>query len=1052
MGAKTWEKLIDLPNPRLRVLVEGNPGKYLPCGGDIVYDSSPDGNNGTVNGEPNWVKSPIRGTCIEFDKDVAHHVDFGDVCKITDDLTVCAWCYPTLAPDGVGRILLTKYWYNGGDPRGWTLGYNYGSGDLMQFTVLNSSGVGSTASKSGFWADHLNQWTHVVGVFKPSTYVRLYVDGVKVAENTTSIISAIAYGTVSLCMGCRADSASQGRWDGMIDEAHIYNRLLSVDDIKELIKDSNKSFSDLKGLWHLDEDGWKSEGSNTYSHFCDEVKVNEVTDNGDGLGYKTTVADCQATAGTYFYDLTNRKLYVHAFDNDDLSNPSTTIVIMMYCWKFFSTDAVNFQPWGDNVVKDGEFEEWDSTTDLTYWGEYISGTSTFNREDDVTKILSGRHCVRLDIDASNNIAYGAIAVSLLPGGKCKLSIWYKNSITGKTSQILLRDFGDNQYLNGSGTWQAEATGILLANATVWTKFELEFDAHASYSEYVFLFANYLSSSSSIWFDKAKIEQQDENRQYMPVVSQDSIPSLDLSVDDIVEGIYKFNFGSFKMLNPGWWDVAADEYVWTNRRVVLKVGGEDMNYEDYINFFVGRISDFYVADENVIFSVKDIRVGTFSQLPVNHYWASNYPNMHEDHEDRPIQLLFGVKTKIPPVCIDTTAGAPGKGGRWKIGDDSYGNYKEITKVVHNGFDVTSSCVVSADKTEFIYNATWDFDFEHDIILVDAKGYVNTENNLLTKSGEISVFLLKKTLKFINDDLDLRSFAYADTVRTYEQCLLLDTDQSSREIFQTLGRSVVAFLTPDDKGRLSFQIYESSTPTGILKFEDKDYDSWKVTIHEAFIRNKVIVKYNFDPQLQVFAIEEEINNDVVSRYGVRKPLELETYLRNQADAASVALAILDMCSTPITMVDTKVGMKAFVLAPAQKIMISRSRAPDPTGAWDEKVFRIRQVGKVLNQERTKIVAMDDLQSLGEGLCSVCYSCQTCYTEEVPCSVCYVCQLCNTDEGGCDLCNTCQLCNTAQSGCISCNLCQVCNDCMSCNDCEACDTCMGCVTCEVCVESEY
>ena len=627
---------------------------------------------------------------------------------------------------------------------------------------------------------------------------------------------------------------------------------------------------------------WTSEGSNTYSHACVEIKVSAVTDDSQGCIEKNSLAEVQATAGTYYYDKENKKLYVHAFDNDDLSSSSTDVIIMMYCWKHFSTDACEFN------------------------------------------------------------------------------------------------------------------GV----------------------------------------------------QYMPILALDSFPTLDLSVDDIVEGIYKFNFGSFKMNNPGWWDTAADEYIWTNCRIVIKVGGEEMDYDDYINFFVGRISDFYVTDEDAIFSVKDIRVGTFSQLPVNHYWSSNYPNMHSDYEGRPIQLLFGVKTKIPPVCIDTTAGTPGKGGKWKIGDESYGNFKEITKVVHNGFDVTSSCNISADKTEFTYNATWDFDFEHDIILVDAKGYVNTESVLLTKAGEISLFLLQKILKFIDGDLDLESFTYADTVRTFEQCLLIDTDQSSREIFQTLGRSVVAFLTPDDLGRLSFQIYESSTPAGILKFEDRDYDTWEVTFHEAFIRNRVIVKFDFDPQLQVFKTVEKTNDDVVARYGVRKPLEIETYLKNQLDATDIAQAVLAMCSTPITMLNTRVGLKAFVLSPAKKIMVSRTRAPDPTGKWDEKVFRIRQIGKILNIEKTKIVAMDDLQSLGEGLCSVCYSCQTCYTEEAPCSVCYTCELCNTDEGGCQVCNTCELCNTAQGGCVTCNTCQSCDSCEGCDACQSCDSCMVCVSCEVCV----
>jgi len=621
---------------------------------------------------------------------------------------------------------------------------------------------------------------------------------------------------------------------------------------------------------------WTSEGSNTYSHACTEESINACTDDGAELVVKTSIALVKATAGTYYFDLFAQKIYVHAFDDDDLSSPSTTITIVTFLWKYFSSKPVEF----------------------------------------------------------------------------------------------------------------------------------------------------------------------EGHQYYPLMTLNSLQPLSLSVDDVVDGTYKFNFGSFNMSNDGFFDKASAKYIWHNRRVLIKLGGESLPYGEYKLFFVGRVSDIHVADEQAIFSVKDIRVGTFSQIPIDHYWKSNHPNMADTDDGKPIPIFYGQKENIIPVCIDPTVGT---GGKWKIAGRKIKEIVEIRKndtVLSSGTDYTEDL----PNAEFTLNIAFSA-INGDVLEVDAKGF--TDNGTMWyKGADIAKDILKTYLGFIDDDLDLQSFIDTNLVRTYALCIYLDTDISSREVLQTIGRSIIAFFSPTEDGKLSFEAYEPTVPAGTLELFEADYRTWKVTKDHKFVRNKVKIQYDQNPSNQKFKKVERNNYKVLYKYGVRETLSLKTYIKNKTDAETIAEGIRDMVSKPITTLDTTFGVKGYTLFPTRKLKVTKARAADESGSFDAKVFRIKNVSKNTATESTRIEGMDDLQTLGESFCYVCFSCQKCVNEESGCSNCYTCQNCYTTQAGCQSCDVCQLCVSTQSGCVICNTCENCNACqVTVGSCETCETCNSCELCNVC-----
>lgn len=154
------------------------------------------------------------------------------------------------------------------------------------------------------------------------------------------------------------------------------------------------------------------------------------------------------------------------------------------------------------VLKDGGFEDWTSPTDLTQWEEYPSGTSTINRE--ATVVHEGTYSVAFQIDSAGNGVYIQQYIMLVSGRKYRIRFWYKNSVMGKTAKWVLTNSMGNVSLTAAGAWTAGVTYVVLANATEWTQVEIEFYAHASYTNYILAFSTDSAASSTIYWDRASL--------------------------------------------------------------------------------------------------------------------------------------------------------------------------------------------------------------------------------------------------------------------------------------------------------------------------------------------------------------------------------------------------------------------------------------------------------------------------------------------------------------------------------------------------------------------
>jgi len=197
--------------------------------GEVLKDSSRNGNNGTVAGAK-WVDGKF-GKALQFNGSSSYvEVPSSDsLNSIADEITVVAWMkYANWG--NWARVVARGNWTAAMDQYQFLLLLGGSTGD-MGFCV---SIKGERASYAGRTALKQDQWHHVAGTSDGVT-VKLYVDG----ELIGSSASAKPVNKVEeepLTIGCGYAGARAAFFSGTVDEVAIFNKAISDQDLKELMK------------------------------------------------------------------------------------------------------------------------------------------------------------------------------------------------------------------------------------------------------------------------------------------------------------------------------------------------------------------------------------------------------------------------------------------------------------------------------------------------------------------------------------------------------------------------------------------------------------------------------------------------------------------------------------------------------------------------------------------------------------------------------------------------------------------------------------------------
>jgi len=195
-------------------------------GGDTTaYDSSGNNNHGTLKNGPTWTDGQVNGA-LSFDG-VDDYVDCGNGASlnITNAITVEAWA--KLNNLSGARTIISK-----AEGAGW--GIEYGVSVVNKFDWapnINGSYYVSLANDTA----ELNKWYHLVGTYD-GQQVKFYINGI-LQNDIKNITGSIKISSVQVEIGSNPPGASV-LFNGLIDEARIYNRALSAEEIKRHYEES----------------------------------------------------------------------------------------------------------------------------------------------------------------------------------------------------------------------------------------------------------------------------------------------------------------------------------------------------------------------------------------------------------------------------------------------------------------------------------------------------------------------------------------------------------------------------------------------------------------------------------------------------------------------------------------------------------------------------------------------------------------------------------------------------------------------------------------------
>lgn len=203
-------------------------------------DISGNGHNGTVAGEPEFVKG-IKGKAIRLanDESVAgaaqkarQYVDFGKADSLrlgTDDFSVLFWYKGSAASSGDYSIFSNKNWDTGAN-LGFTVGSFEGGNRGM---CLNFTAEGGSRADTGRFEQALDgNWHMIAATFDRDGEMTLYIDGKKAGSTDISgQQGSIDVDGLGLVLG--ADGNMQyGVKDACVDELSVYKALLGPGEVE----------------------------------------------------------------------------------------------------------------------------------------------------------------------------------------------------------------------------------------------------------------------------------------------------------------------------------------------------------------------------------------------------------------------------------------------------------------------------------------------------------------------------------------------------------------------------------------------------------------------------------------------------------------------------------------------------------------------------------------------------------------------------------------------------------------------------------------------------
>jgi hypothetical protein len=196
--------------------------KFDEGAGTKAYDSSPQGNDGTLNGPPEWTEGQVGGA-LRFNGS-SDDVEIPDnpSLNITEAITIAAWTYMDPAASGEMAILSKGGWAANDLPYELT----EEAGGVIFWQFYNDAGRDSCSPDS----PSVDAWHHIAATYDGAVF-KCYIDG-ELGEQW-EYAGEMPKNTASVTIGRRSRGGTF--YNGLLDEVMLFNHALAEDEIPQIM-------------------------------------------------------------------------------------------------------------------------------------------------------------------------------------------------------------------------------------------------------------------------------------------------------------------------------------------------------------------------------------------------------------------------------------------------------------------------------------------------------------------------------------------------------------------------------------------------------------------------------------------------------------------------------------------------------------------------------------------------------------------------------------------------------------------------------------------------
>jgi hypothetical protein len=460
-----------------------------------------------------------------------------------------------------------------------------------------------------------------------------------------------------------------------------------------------------------------------------------------------------------------------------------------------------------------------------------------------------------------------------------------------------------------------------------------------------------------------------------------LPAMQAIAEDDFNAVKVFGGGTLDLVNAHrFFDRASQQYVWRNKKVTLFLGGGNMARSDYRAVGSFRIDSLTVTDELARLTVRSEASLLEQQVPFRTITRSEYPQCADDVEGSYKPVLYGAKRNIPPPLVQSFiranpsfSDAPvGYADVYLVADPAVGPVTSIVNV--RAVNRSGGQTLALPSADFAVNLSactvtvtapaWRSDEWS--IRVDASGPTDGLGGYLDTVGEISQHLLLQ-LGARADQIDAASFAAADAAAPYPLALWQYEPVEAAAVIVLLQQSVLGGLAVSRAGKWQWHILDVGDEAAVGDVEPADIVAWEPVERIPTVSPLVRLYFDLDPAtegdlLQGYQMVTAEAASVRYLYEVSSGVSIRTAHVDRSSATLFAQRYRVLSSQPDTQVSVDLrGPRMMTTELFERVLVTRPRASDASGAYTQKRMQIVAIDKRLDPVRVR-VTLTDLGGVG------------------------------------------------------------------------------------------